>query len=62
MLRVIISVLLLISSISLLSACSSADKKSDTPEGAYAIAQEFDKDERYDEAIKRYQDIKNKFP
>ncbi len=66
MLRVNISVLLLISSIWLalnsLTACSSADKKSDTPEGAYEIAQEFDKDERYEEAIKRYQDIKNKFP
>jgi outer membrane protein assembly factor BamD len=62
MLRVIISVLLLISSIWALSGCSSGDKKADTPEGAYQLAQEFDKDERYEEAIKRYQDIKNKFP
>jgi outer membrane protein assembly factor BamD len=62
MLRVIISVLLLISSISLLSGCSSTDKKSDTAEGAYGIAQEYDKDERFEEAIKRYQDVKNKFP
>lgn len=62
MLRVIISVLLLISSIWALSGCSSGDKKADTPEGAYQIAQEFDKDERYEEAIKRYQEIKNKFP
>lgn len=62
MLRVIISVLLLISSISILSGCSSAEKKADTPEGAYAIAQEYDKDERYEEAIKRYQEVKNKFP
>jgi outer membrane protein assembly factor BamD len=62
MLRVIISVLLLISGIWLTSACSSADKKADTPEGAYQLAQEFDKDERYEEAIKRYQEVKNKFP
>lgn len=62
MLRVIISVLLLISSISLLSGCSSVDKKADTADGAYSIAQEYDKDERYEEAIKRYQDVKNKFP
>lgn len=62
MLRVIIGIFLLISSISLLSSCSSSDKKADTAEGAYAIAQEFDNDERYEEAIKRYQDVKNKFP
>jgi outer membrane protein assembly factor BamD len=46
----------------LLSGCSSADKKADTPEGAYQLAQEFDKDERYEEAIKRYLEVKNKFP
>lgn len=62
MLRVNISVLLLISSTWLLFGCSSADKKADTPEGAYQLAQEFDKDERYEEAIKRYQEVKNKFP
>lgn len=43
-------------------ACSTMDKNSDTPEGAYAIAEEFDKDERYEEAIRRYTDVKNKFP
>lgn len=47
---------------STLIACSSMDKKSDTPEGAFAIAEEFDKDERYEEAIRRYTDVKNKFP
>lgn len=62
MLRVMIYIFLLISGISLLSACVSSDKKADTAEAAYSIAQEFDKDERYEEAIKRYQDIKNKFP
>jgi outer membrane protein assembly factor BamD len=62
MLRVIISILLLISTISLLSSCTSSDKKADTAEGAYELAQEFDKDERYEEAIRRYQDVKNKFP
>lgn len=45
-----------------LSGCSSSDKKSDTPEGAFAIAQEYDKDERYEEAIRRYQEVRNKFP
>lgn len=45
-----------------LSACSTVDKNTDTAEGAYAVAEEFDKDERYEEAIKRYQEVKNKFP
>lgn len=45
-----------------LLACSTMDKKSDTPEGAFAIAEEFDKDERYEEAIRRYTEVKNKFP
>jgi outer membrane protein assembly factor BamD len=62
MLRVIFSVLLFISATSLLSACSSDDKHADSPEAAFATAQQFDKDERYEEAIKRYQDVKNKFP
>ncbi len=62
MLRVNITILLLVSIISILSGCISADKKADTPEGAFAIAQDFDKEERFEEAIKRYQDVKNKFP
>jgi len=45
-----------------LVACTTADKKSDTPDGAFAIAEEFDKDERYEEALRRYTDVKNKFP
>jgi len=45
-----------------LIACSSMDKKSDTPEGAFSIAEEFDKDERYEEALRRYTEVKNKFP
>lgn len=45
-----------------LLACSSMDKKSDTPEGAFSIAEEFDKDERYEEALRRYTEVKNKFP
>jgi outer membrane protein assembly factor BamD len=45
-----------------LVACSTMDKKSDTPEGAFSIAEEFDKDERYEEATRRYTEVKNKFP
>lgn len=45
-----------------LLACSSLEKKSDTAEGSFAIAADFDKDERYEEAIRRYTEVKNKFP
>ncbi len=43
-------------------ACSSSDKNVETPEGVYAIAQEYEKDDRFEEAIRRYQEVKNKFP
>jgi outer membrane protein assembly factor BamD len=47
---------------SIILGCSSKEKKSDTPEDAFAIAAEYDKDDRYEEAIRRYNDVKNKFP
>lgn len=49
-------------SLILITSCTSADKKSDDAEGAFAIAQEYDNEERYEEAIKRYQEVRNKFP
>ncbi len=42
--------------------CSSAEKNSNTPEGAFAIAQDFEKSDRFEEAIRRYNEVKNKFP
>ena len=45
-----------------LLACTTMDRNSATPDGAFAIAEEFDKDERYEEAIRRYTEVKNKFP
>ena len=46
-----------------MAACSTADKiDTSTPEGAYKLAEEFEKDERYEEAIQKFQDIKNKNP
>lgn len=44
------------------AGCASDDKKADTPEGAFALAQEYEKEDRFDEAIRRYQEVKNKFP
>ncbi|KHD88530.1 MAG: competence protein ComL [Bdellovibrio sp. ArHS] len=46
----------------LVSGCSTTEKNSDTPDGAFAIAQEYDEGERYEEAIRRYTEVKNKFP
>lgn len=45
-----------------LSGCTTIEKNSNEPEGAFAIAEEYDKGERYEEAIRRYTEVKNKFP
>lgn len=43
--------------------CSSADKiDANSAEGAYQLAQKYEKDERYDEAIQYYSEVKNKYP
>lgn len=43
--------------------CSSADKfDTSTPEGAFKRAEQLVQDERYDEAIQQFGEVKNKFP
>ncbi len=43
--------------------CSSIDKiDTSTPEGAFQLAEAYEKDERYDEAVQKYQDVRTKFP
>lgn len=49
-------------SLAFLAGCSTSDKKSDTPEGLYSIAQEYEKNDRFELAIQRYTEVKNKFP
>ncbi len=45
------------------NGCSSIETRDvSTPEGAFQSAQDFEKDERYEEAIQKYQEVKNKFP
>ena len=45
------------------SGCSSADKyDTSTAEGAFKQAEEYAKDERYEEAIAKFTDVKNKHP
>ncbi len=46
-----------------LIACSSVEKHdANTPEGAFKLGEDFEKDERYEEAIAKFTDVKNKFP
>jgi outer membrane protein assembly factor BamD len=47
---------------SFLFGCATTERNANDPAGAFAIAEEFDKSERYEEAIRRYSEIKNKFP
>ena len=42
--------------------CSSTEKDQTTAEGLFAYAQEFDEAERYEVALQKYADVKNKFP
>lgn len=56
-LRVIITAVLLSS-----LGCASLDQDPTTPEAAFALAEEFEKSERYDESIRRYNQVKNKYP
>ena len=45
------------------AGCSSADKiDPSTPEGAYKLAEEYEKDERFEESVAKYTDVKNKHP
>lgn len=43
-------------------SCASSDKKPETAEEAFNIAKEFEEKDRYQVAIQRYNDVKNKFP
>lgn len=45
------------------SGCASSEERNvNTAEGAYKYAQEFDQSERYELALTKYADVKNKFP
>ncbi len=56
----IISILILL----VLGACSSIDENLDTTtaEGAYKLGQALEKEDRYEEAIMKYQEVKNQHP
>ncbi|MCB0364295.1 MAG: outer membrane protein assembly factor BamD [Bdellovibrionaceae bacterium] len=49
--------------LALVSSCSTSEKiDANTAEGSFEYAQRFEKDERYEEAIAQYMDVKNKHP
>ncbi len=45
-----------------LSSCASSTKNQNTPEAMFAQAKEFEEGERFDIAISKYNDVRNKFP
>ncbi|MGZ3689892.1 MAG: outer membrane protein assembly factor BamD [Pseudobdellovibrio sp.] len=45
-----------------LVACSSEEKTADTAEAAFKIAQDYEKADRFQIAVQKYNDVKNKFP
>lgn len=45
-----------------LAGCTTSEKNLNTPEGLFAQAKEYEQSDRYEIAIARYNDIRNKFP
>lgn len=58
----ILKLLFIFTFLSAVLSCSSAEKKGDTAEAAFNIAKEFEEKDRYQVAIQRYMEVKNKFP
>ncbi len=42
--------------------CATEEKKADTPEAAFQLAKEYEDADRYEIALQKYADVKNKFP
>lgn len=60
--KTISSFILFTSFLFLFVGCASEEKNLTTAEGSYKYAKEFDDAERYDQALLKYADVKNKFP
>jgi outer membrane protein assembly factor BamD len=58
----ILKLLFIFTFLSVLCSCASSEKKGDTPEEAFKIAKEYEDKDRYQVAIQRYTEVKNKFP
>ena len=45
------------------AGCASGDRiDTSTPEGAYKLAEQYENDERFEESVGKYTDVKNKYP
>lgn len=55
-------VITILFAITQLLACATTERNENTPEGAFALAEEFEKSDRFEEALRRYAEVKNKFP
>lgn len=63
MFAIFMTVLMVGSSTIAVSGCASSDNiDTSTPEGAYKLAEEYEKDERFEESVAKYTDVKNKYP
>ena len=58
----ILKLLFIFTILSFFAGCATDEKNADTPEGAFKIAKEYDDSERFEIAIQKYSDVKNKFP
>jgi outer membrane protein assembly factor BamD len=62
MMTKILKLLFIFTILNFLCSCASEEKNADTAEGAFKIAKEYDDAERFEIAIQKYSDVKNKFP
>ncbi len=61
--RFLIRLFVILFFIQVLVACSSSDTiDTSSPEGAFKLAEKYEKDERFEEAIAQYNQLKNKHP
>lgn len=51
-----------LNSLTLFIGCSTTEQNLDTAEGLFASAEEYVKNDRFEEGTKRFQEVKNKFP
>jgi outer membrane protein assembly factor BamD len=58
----VLKLLFIFTILSFLASCASDEKNADTAEGAFKIAKEYEDAERFEIAIQKYSDVKNKFP
>lgn len=56
---IFVSLLVLLSAF---TGCSSSEKKAETPEALFKLAEYYENEDRYEEALRRYNDIRQKFP